>query len=138
MDRRIIEHLVVDGRMSFTDLAKALGMSTSAVHQRVRRLEDRGVITGYVARVDHAALGAELAAFVTLSPADPTDAATLPARLKGLPGVVECHAVAGDGATHLLKVRAHSPAALEQLLGEVRSIARATTTTTVVLSTAWE
>ena len=43
-DRRIVDLLLTDGRMSFTDLAKATGLSTSAVHQRVRRLEDRGVI----------------------------------------------------------------------------------------------
>lgn len=138
MDRRIIEHLVADGRMSFTDLAKALGMSTSAVHQRVRRLEDRGVITGYAARVDHAALGTDLVAFVTLRPSEPTEAGVIPARLRGMAGVVECHAIAGDGTTHLLKVRAQAPAALEHLLGEIRSAARAATATTVVLSTGWE
>ena len=44
--------LAADGRMSFTDLGKATGLSTSAVHQRVRRLEERGVITGYHAAVD--------------------------------------------------------------------------------------
>ncbi len=53
-DRRIVEQLARDGRMSYTDLGKALGMSTSAVHQRVRRLEERGVLKGYTARVDHA------------------------------------------------------------------------------------
>ena len=46
LDRRIVDLLAKDGRMSFTDLGKALGMSTSAVHQRVRRLEQRGVVKG--------------------------------------------------------------------------------------------
>ena len=48
-DRRIIDLLREDGRMSYTDLGKAIGLSTSAVHQRVRRLEERGAITGYAA-----------------------------------------------------------------------------------------
>ena len=52
-DRRIVDLLRADGRMSFTDLGKQLGLSTSAVHQRVRRLEERGVLAGYAARVDH-------------------------------------------------------------------------------------
>ena len=56
-DRRIVDLLRADGRMSFTDLGKQLGLSTSAVHQRVRRLEERGVLAGYAARVDHVALG---------------------------------------------------------------------------------
>ena len=56
-DRPIVGLLAADGRMSFTDLGKATGLSTSAVHQRVKRLEKRGVITGYGADVDHERLG---------------------------------------------------------------------------------
>ena len=56
-DRRIVELLAGDGRMSFTDLGKATGLSTSAVHQRVKRLEQRGIITGYAAALDHSVLG---------------------------------------------------------------------------------
>ena len=53
-DRTIVDLLAADGRMSFTDLGKATGLSTSAVHQRVKRLEKRGLITGYGAAIDHA------------------------------------------------------------------------------------
>ena len=74
-DRRIIELLRGDGRMSYTDLGKAGGLSTSAVHQRVRRLEERGVITGYAATIDPTALGTPLTAFV--SPAHRGEFATL-------------------------------------------------------------
>ena len=56
-DRKILSLLAADGRMSFTDLGKATGLSTSAVHQRVKRLEQRGLIRGYVATVDHDADG---------------------------------------------------------------------------------
>ena len=57
IDRTILRLLAADGRMSFTDLGKATGLSTSAVHQRVKRLEQRGVISGYGAAVDHEELG---------------------------------------------------------------------------------
>ena len=60
LDRKIVALLAADGRMSFTDLGKATGLSTSAVHQRVRRLEQRGVIRGYAAVVDHEELGLPL------------------------------------------------------------------------------
>lgn len=56
--------------MSYTDLGKAVGLSTSAVHQRVRRLEERGVVRGYTASVDHEALGMPLTAFVAITPFD--------------------------------------------------------------------
>src|SRR5690606_11997410 len=68
IDHRIVTLLAKDGRMSFTDLAKETGLSVSAVHQRVRRLEKRGVIRGYAALVDHDAIGLPLTAFVSIKP----------------------------------------------------------------------
>src|SRR5437763_11618478 len=71
LDRRIVALLRSDGRMSYTDLGKAMGLSTSAVHQRVRRLEERGVIKGYAALVDYTALDLPLTAFISITPLDP-------------------------------------------------------------------
>lgn len=68
LDRQIITLLSRDGRMSYTDLGKATGLSTSAVHQRVRRLEQRGVIKGYAALVDAEAVGLPLTAFISVKP----------------------------------------------------------------------
>ena len=90
-DRRIVELLRTDGRMSFTDLGKELGLSTSAVHQRVRRLEERGVIKGYSARVDHAQLGLPLTAFMSITPLDPAAPDDVPERLRDLTEIEECH-----------------------------------------------
>ena len=67
-DRRIVSLLADDGRMSFTDLGKATGLSTSAVHQRVKRLEQRGLIRGYTATIDHDQMGRPLTAFVSITP----------------------------------------------------------------------
>lgn len=136
-DRRIIELLRRDGRMSFTDLGKAVGLSTSAVHQRVRRLEERGVITGYAAIVDATALGTPLTAFVSIAPLDPTAPDDIPERLRGIDAIDACYSVAGD-ANYLLRVRVGTPQELEELLGAVRTRGGVSTRTTIVLTTPWE
>lgn len=137
VDARIVGLLAHDGRMSYTDLGKATGLSTSAVHQRVRRLEERGVILGYGARVDPTALGLPLTAFVAVSPLDPSAADDAPERLAGLWAIEACHSVAGEDA-YLLKVRVSSPLELEGVLAEIRAAAGVRTRTTVVLSTPYE
>jgi Lrp/AsnC family leucine-responsive transcriptional regulator len=136
-DQRIVELLRGDGRMSFTDLGKELGLWTSAVHQRVRRLEERGVIKGYAATVDHALIGLPMTAFISITPLDPAAPDDIPDRLRHLEAIEACHSVAGD-MSYVLKVRVETPAALEDLIAKVRAAAHVSTRTTVVLSTPWE
>lgn len=137
LDRQIVAHLAGDGRMSFTDLGRATGLSTSAVHQRVRRLEQRGVIRTYRAVVDSEALGLPLTAFVSIKAVDPGAEDEAPRILAAIPAIEACYSVAGEEA-YILKVRVASPQALEALLGEIRSQAGVSTRTTVVLSTPFE
>jgi Lrp/AsnC family leucine-responsive transcriptional regulator len=137
IDRRIVSLLSRSGRMSFTELARQAGLSVSAVHQRVRRLETEGVITGYVALCDPVVIGLPLTAFVSIKQYDPSIPDEVPLRLQALPAVEACHSVAGD-ENYILKVRAASPAALDGLLRQIRSTANVSTRTTVVLSTAFE
>ncbi|MCH8628379.1 Lrp/AsnC family transcriptional regulator [Arsenicicoccus piscis] len=137
MDEQIVELLSKDGRMSYTDLGKATGLSTSAIHQRVRRLEERQVITGYRAVVDPEQAGLPLAAFIAIAPLDESAPDDIPDRLRHVRAIEACHSVAGD-MSYLLKVRVASPLALEELIGEIRTVARVSTRTTVVLSTPWE
>ena len=137
LDRRIVDLLAKDGRISYTDLGKALGMSTSAVHQRVRRLEQRGVVKGYTARVDHQALGQQITAFISITPIDRAAPDDIPDRLREIAAIEECHSVAGD-ENYILKVRVETPTALEDLIAQVRGAAHVSTRTTVVLSTPWE
>ena len=129
--------LVKDGRMSYTDLGKATGLSTSAAHQRVRRLEQRGVIRGYTAIVDPEAVGLSLTAFISIKPIDPSSPDDTPDPLAHLDEIEACHSVAGE-ENYILKVRVGSPGELEQLLSTVRSVANVSTRTTVVLSTPYE
>jgi len=137
LDREIVRLLAHDGRRSFTDLAKDTGLSVSAVHQRVRRLEKRGVIRGYSADVDADEIGLPLTAFVSIKPIDPAAPDDAPDRLAHLDAIEACHSVAGD-ESYILKVRVADPGALETLLQEIRAAANVSTRTTVVLSTPYE
>jgi Lrp/AsnC family leucine-responsive transcriptional regulator len=137
IDRKILLLLAHDGRMSFTDLARQAGLSVSATHQRVRRLERRGVIRGYAAVINPADAGLPLTAFVSIKPFDPAAADDAPDRLAHLSAIEACHSVAGE-ENYILKVRVASPAALEILLSEIRAAANVSTRTTIVLSTPYE
>ena len=129
--------LAVDGRLSFTVLGKATGLSTSAVHQRVKRLEQRGMITGYGASVDHDAIGLPLTAFISITPIDPAAPDDYPDRVRGITEIESCWSVAGE-ESYILKVRVSTPVDLEDLLARIRSAANVSTRTTVVLSTPYE
>ena len=136
-DRQIIAALSEDGRLSYTDLAERVGLSVSAAHQRVRRLEQRGVIKGYTARLDHEALETPLTAFIAIRPIDPAAPDDAPERLAHLGEIEACYSVAGDDF-YLLLVRVASPSGLERLLQEIRTAANVITRSTVVLSTPFE
>ena len=137
VDRLICQLLAADGRMSFTDLGKATGLSTSAIHQRVKRLEQRGLVTGYHATIDHAEIGLPLTAFISIRPIDPSEPDDSPDRLRDIREIESCWSVAGD-ESYILKVRVATPAELEELLASIRSVANVSTRTTIVLSTAFE
>ena len=137
LDARILRLLEQEGRRSYTDLGKETGLSTSAVHHRVRRLEERGAIIGYRAVVDHDAMGRGLTALMSITPVDPGAPDDIPDRLRGIPQIESCFSVAGD-ENYILLVRVPGPGALEELLATIRSAANVTTRTTVVLSTPWE
>lgn len=137
LDRKIVALLAADGRLSYTDLGRITGLSTSAAHQRVKRLEQRGIITGYRAVVDWTSVGLPLTALISVSPIDPAQPDDLPERLVDIKEIQSCWSVAGDDE-YVLLVRVASPLDLEQLLGRIRTTAHVTTRTTVVLSTPYE
>ena len=137
LDRQLVALLLADGRTSYADLARDTGSSTSAVHQRVKRLESRGVLKGYSVRLDAEAVGLPLTAFVSITPLDPAAPDDAPERLAHLQAIEACHSVAGE-ESYILKVRVAGPSELEGLLQEIRSAAGVRTRTTVVLSTPWE
>ncbi|MFE9044462.1 MULTISPECIES: Lrp/AsnC family transcriptional regulator [unclassified Streptomyces] len=124
-DWRILDALQAQGRASYAELARAVSMSPSAVTERVRRLEEAGVITGYTAVVDHERLGLPILAFVRLryptgnyKPFHDLVAAT--------PEVLEAHHVTGDDC-FVIKVAARSMRHLEEISGKIGTLGSVTT-----------
>jgi len=133
-DLRILGLLQASARMSNAELARQVGMAPSAVFERVRKLESRGLIRAYEARLDPRALGLGVAAFVLVR-ADERGTGEVGARLAAMPEVLEVHHIAGEDC-YLVKVRAADTEALGQLLRELGGLpAVRSTRTTVVLST---
>ncbi|CEG98598.1 Lrp/AsnC family transcriptional regulator [Propionibacterium freudenreichii] len=132
-DQHILALLSREGRMSFTEIGRETGLSTSAAQQRVRRLEQRGIITGYHARIDGAALGHTLAAFIEIRPLGQVDESLVDV-LASMPEIVSCYSVAGD-ASHLCLAEVTSTQELDDLLTRIRTAVNVSTSTTVVLRT---
>ena len=134
-DRRIVDLLQRNARTTQSELARAVGLSQPAVAERIRKLEERGVITGYGARVDAAELGIDVAAFIGVGIEHPKFFDGFTKKVKGLDEVLECHRVAGEDS-YLLKVKTRNTRSLDRLLVEVlRTIPGVTRThTTIVLT----
>ena len=138
VDRTLIEALRANGRATFAELARRVGLSAPAVHERVGKLEAAGVITGYHASVDPTALGLGVSALVGILQGDRSDSDRIAEALRARPEIEDCWFVAGE-ETFVVKVRVPDVAALEQAIGalnRIRGVAR--TRTTVVLSTRFE
>jgi Lrp/AsnC family transcriptional regulator, leucine-responsive regulatory protein len=137
IDRVLVRDLVADGRATLTHLAESAGLSVSAVQSRVRRLESRGVVTGYRARINPEALGNMLSAFVAITPLDPSQPDDAPARLEHIEAIESCHSVAGE-ESYVLLVRVRSGRALEELLQQIRTTANVRTRSTIILQTFYD
>lgn len=137
-DRALIEALRLNARASWAELGRAVGMSGPSVTDRVQRLEQNGVITGYRAAIDPGALGLSVAALVGIHLSDTSDQDAVTVALGKLEEVEDCWFVAGD-ESFLLKVRVADVPSLERTLSRLRRIRGVSRTrTTVVLSTKWE
>lgn len=139
IDRKIIGITQADGRVTNAALAEATGLSVSAANERLRRLQERGVISGWSARVDPEAVGLGLLAFLFVLVDRTEHNRPFVAAASALPEVLELHHVTGEWS-YLLKVRAASPRALEGLITErikaIPGVARSMTV--IALSSAKE
>ena len=136
-DLDIIAALQGDARATYADVAARVGMSASAVHDRVRKLEQAGAIRGYRAIIDPEAIGLFVTALIEATPLDPQQPDDLPDRVAEFPEVEDCYSVAGK-ANYVLKVRTKTTTGLEDLIRRLREKAGVATETTVVLSTPFE
>lgn len=117
IDRIIVEIVQIDGRVTNAALAAATGLSVSAANDRLRRLQERGVISGWGARVDPDAVGLELLAFLFVLVDRTEHNAPFLAAAAALPEVLELHHVTGEWS-YLLKVRVAGTRALERLVSD--------------------
>lgn len=141
IDRQIVMLLQADGRLSNAAIAEQVGLTTSTVFDRIKKLERRGVIQRYTAVVDAAALGKPITAFVRLVVGSDSQDNYRASKeqfaevCRAEPDVLECHTVAGEDC-YILKVRVATTRQLEELIERLRSHTLITrSTTNIVLST---
>ena len=140
IDRQILDLLQADARMSNAAIAEQVGLTTSTVHDRVKKLERKGIIKGYVALVDAELLNKPITAFIRLSVSSTSgnyldSKKSIATVCETEPDVIECHGVAGEDC-YILKVKATNPKALEQLIDRIRCNAQISRSiSSIVLST---
>jgi Lrp/AsnC family transcriptional regulator, leucine-responsive regulatory protein len=139
LDRKALAHLMRRGRASWAELGQLLGLSAPAAADRVRKLEDQGIIRGYAALPNPEALGYSLVAYVFVTLGSHRNRSAFLRSIDKLPEVTECHHIAGDD-DYLLKIRCRGTQDLDRLLArELKDkLAVARTRTTVVLATSKE
>ncbi|OFW66082.1 MAG: hypothetical protein A2Z12_10360 [Actinobacteria bacterium RBG_16_68_21] len=136
VDRTIVAALLEDARRPLAQIAKDTGLATSTVHQRVKRLEDNGIISGSRILVDWVALGYPVLAILSAEVGGASLAGVAEA-FRAVPCVQSCWAITGEFDL-MMVVRAHSSAHLGEIIEELRAISPIRTRTTVVLSTFFE
>lgn len=138
IDVTILELLQKQGRTRRNELAELVGLSLPATSERLRKLEEAGIITGYYAKLNHKLLGKDITAFVLVTMDTSKHFNTFVEHVNAADDILECHGITGDG-THLLKVRTENTESLEKLLAKVQSWLGVTkTTTSMVLSSSKE
>jgi Lrp/AsnC family leucine-responsive transcriptional regulator len=130
IDVRILDALVADARVSVADLARAVGLSPPSVSERMKRLEEAGVIEGYTVRINPQALGLPLAAWLRIRPV-PGELKRVAEILRSLPAIVECDRITGDDC-FIARAHVRSVAELESLIDAI--IPYAMTNTTIIQS----
>ena len=137
LDTTIIACLTRDGRMPYSRIAEEAGVATTTVHQRVKRLTDRGVIVGTRVKVDWEALGLPVTAVISVTAPDDRPLKEVADGLRSIPYVYSCYAVTGEFDLFVM-VRARSSNHLGDLLEEIRRHAPGRTRAIVVLATYFE
>lgn len=132
VDARILELLQEDGRRSFADLGGAVGISGPAAHERVKKLEARGVIRHYAAVVDPEAVGLAILAFTRVTQSPGTSSTDLTGDFEAIAEIEECHHIAGQ-ADYLLKIRARDTKDLERVIHRLQAMPHVSTTETDVV-----
>ncbi|MEX2190884.1 MAG: Lrp/AsnC family transcriptional regulator [Bacteroidota bacterium] len=138
IDVKLLDILQKQGRTRRNDLAERVSLSLPSVSERLRKLEESQVITGYFAKLDHKKLGKDITAFIVVTVDSSRHFTSFVEHAHTADEILECHAITGDG-THLLKIRTENTGSLEKLLAKIQTWQGVVkTTTSMVLSTAKE
>ncbi|HET8657428.1 MAG TPA: Lrp/AsnC family transcriptional regulator [Micromonosporaceae bacterium] len=138
IDRHLVELLRTNARLSYAELARQVGLSAPAVHERVGKLEAAGVIRGYRADIEPESIGLGVTAVIGIVQAGDTEIDDVVTQLRELPEIESCYFLAGQ-ESFLLTVRVGTIAELEDLVIRLNRLSGvAATRTTVALSTKWE
>ncbi|MBT8377594.1 MAG: Lrp/AsnC family transcriptional regulator [Ignavibacteria bacterium] len=134
-DLKILRLLQKNGRTKRNVLAEEVGLSVPSVSERLKKLEEKGIIEGYYAKVKRQAFGFDILAFILVMMDSSKHYKDLIKHVEKHPNIIECYSVLGDGS-HLIKVTVKNTEALEKLLSEIQTWTGVTSTkTTYVLST---
>ncbi|UCH09747.1 MAG: Lrp/AsnC family transcriptional regulator [Fidelibacterota bacterium] len=137
IDKELIEHLQADGRQTASDLAQQVGLSVPAVAERIRKLQEQGIILGFAATVDPKTIGMDVGAYITVISESSAHYEEVIARAQEHPEVLEVMSVTGEGS-HLLHVRTRNTGTLEQLLGQIQSWPGVTRTETRIILSSYK
>lgn len=130
-DIKIIKQLQINARIAFTQLGKIVGLTSPAVSERIKKLEDRGIISGYSVQLDQSKIGAPVSAFIALTTKSNHYDQLIDFAEKS-PEILECHHLTGS-ISFMIKVAVSSPSTLENLLTKLNKFGE--TQTTIILST---
>lgn len=134
-DLKLLERLQEQGRIKRNELAEEVKLSIPAVSERLRKLEDRGILKGVHAKLDSKLLGLDVAAFIAVTVESSNNYGEFLDAAQANPEILEVHAITGDGS-HLMKVRTWNTSTLERLLSDIQTWPGVRSTrTNVVLST---
>jgi len=135
LDIKILNILQKNGRTKRNQIAEEVGLSIPSVSERLKKLEESGMIGGYFARLNRKSFGYDIMAYILVMMESSKHYKTMINKVEHIPEILECHSVLGEGS-HLLKAVTKNTGALEKLLGEIQSWPGVTATrTTFVLST---
>ena len=132
IDKQLIEHLQADGRQTTSELARQVGLSVSAVAERVRKLQEGGVIRRFHAVIDPKMIGMDVGAYIILISESSTHYREVIESARAHPEVLACMSITGDGS-HLLLVRTENTGTLETLLGQIQAWPGVTRTETRII-----
>lgn len=132
IDRRILYILIKDARTPFLEIAREVGISGAAIHQRVNKLQKNGIITGSRLMVDPSALGLNVCAFVSIVVTESGKLKDVIAALKGIPEVVECHFITGKYSLLIKLYCRDNSHLMDVLLGGIQNIPSIQSTETMI------